>query len=338
MGPATVAPFVLAFALAMLAGEALWRGGVHLLNRTDAYGMEQLYIDGMDELLAKDTAFFHENFAGSLTKRVLSFASQFENFVDTVAFRVVANLLPLAFASVVLWRIDPLLVLVLLGMITASGLAVAPLIRRRQALVNAREASWNRLSGHVADTLTNMDAVRAYASERREAAEHARRVREHRTLTLRSWDYNNLRIDTVVAPMSIVTNVVGLLIALAVATREGGPGPAAVVVTFAYIVQATGLLFDFNQIWRQLERVGHRGRAVRRAAARPADRAGPRRARGAPDRPGGRPVGAGALHPRRAGHAAVRRARPARRRRRAGRAWSDARAGARRRSSGCCCG
>ena len=97
--------------------------------------MEQLYIDGMDELLAKDTAFFHENFAGSLTKRVLSFASQFENFVDTLAFRIVANLLPLAFASVVLWRIDPLLVLVLLGMIAASGLAVAPLIRRRQALV-----------------------------------------------------------------------------------------------------------------------------------------------------------------------------------------------------------
>ena len=61
-------------------------------------------------------------------------------------------------------------------MIAASALAVAPLIRRRQALVDAREASWVRLSGHVADTLSNMDAVRAYASERREAAEHARRV------------------------------------------------------------------------------------------------------------------------------------------------------------------
>jgi ATP-binding cassette subfamily B protein len=245
---------VVGFAAAMLAGEVCWRAGIHCLNRTDAYGIEQLHLDGMDALLAKDTAFFHENFAGSLTKRVLSFASQFEDFVDTLVFRVVANLLPLVFASVVLWRIDPLLVLVLLGMMTATGFAVAPLIRRRQALVNAREASWVRLSGHVADTLTNMDAVRAYASERREAAEHERRVREHRTLALRSWDYNNLRIDTIVGPMSIITNVVGLLLAVAVATREGGPGAAAVVVTFTYIVQSTGVLFDFNQIWRQLER------------------------------------------------------------------------------------
>ena len=251
---ALVAPYVWGFAAAMLAGQLFWRAGIHCLNRTDAYGMEQLYIDGMDELLAKDAAFFHENFAGSLTKRVLSFASQYEDFVDVLAFRIVANVLPLGFASVVLWQFDPRLVLVLLGMIAVSALAVAPLIRRRQALVDAREASWVRLSGHVADTLSNMDAVRAYASERREAAEHERRVREHRRLTLMSWDYNNLRIDTIVGPMSIVTNIVGFLLALVVANRDGGPGPVAVVVTFAYLAQATGVLFDFNSIWRQLER------------------------------------------------------------------------------------
>ena len=251
---ALVAPYVAAFAAAMLAGQLCWRVGIHCLNRTDAYGMERLHLDGLDELLAKDAAFFHENFAGSLTKRVLSYASQYEDFVDTLAFQIVANVLPLAFASVVLWQFDPFLVLVLLGMITLSVLAVAPLIRRRQALVDAREASWTRMSGHVADTLTNMDAVRAYASERREAAEHERRVHEHRRQTLLSWDYNNLRIDTIVGPLSIVTNVVGFLLALAVATRDGGPGAAAVIVTFAYLAQATGVLFEFNQIWRQLER------------------------------------------------------------------------------------
>ena len=253
-GAPSVTGHALVFAGALLAGEVFFRAGIHCLNRTDAYGMERLYVDGLDELLAKDAAFFHENFAGSLTKRVLSYASQFEDFVDTLAFQIVANVLPLVFASIVLWQFDPLLVLVLLGMLTLSALAVAPLIRRRQAMVAAREAAWTRLSGHVADTLSNMDAVRAYASERREAAEHGRRVREHRALMLRSWDYNNLRIDTVVGPLSVVTNVVGLLLAISVAGRPGGPGVAAVVVTFAYLSQATSMLFEFNQIWRHLER------------------------------------------------------------------------------------
>jgi len=251
---ATVAPLVLGFFASLLAGQAFWRAGIHCLNRADARGIENLYVDGMDALLAKDASFFHENFSGSLTKRVLSFASQYEDFVDTLAFQIVAQVLPLTFASVVLWRYDPWLVVVLVGMIVVTAVVVVPLIRRRQVLVDAREASWTRLSGHVADTLTNMDAVRAYASELREAAEHRRRVAEHKRLTLRAWDYNNLRIDTVVAPMSVLTNAAGLVLALLVALREGGPGVGAVVVTVAYFTQTTRILFEFNQTYRHLER------------------------------------------------------------------------------------
>lgn len=111
---ATVLPYVRGFVGLMLLAEVLWRAGVHCLNRTDGRGIENLYVVGMNELLAKDAAFFHDNFAGSLTKRVLSFAARFEDFADTLAFSVVANILPLAFASVILWRYDPLLVVVLL--------------------------------------------------------------------------------------------------------------------------------------------------------------------------------------------------------------------------------
>ncbi len=88
---ATVLPYVLGFAALMLLAEALWRAGVHCLNRTDGRGIENLYVVGMNELFAKDAAFFHDNFAGSLTKRVLNFAARFEDFVDTLAFSVVAH-------------------------------------------------------------------------------------------------------------------------------------------------------------------------------------------------------------------------------------------------------
>src|SRR5687767_11619787 len=70
---AALLPYVLGFGALLLAGEALWRVGMHFLNRTDARGIERLGVVGMDELLTKDAAFFHDNFAGSLTKRVLGF-------------------------------------------------------------------------------------------------------------------------------------------------------------------------------------------------------------------------------------------------------------------------
>ena len=40
--------------------------GPALSEPFDARGIEHLYVIGMDELFAKDAAFFHDNFAGSL--------------------------------------------------------------------------------------------------------------------------------------------------------------------------------------------------------------------------------------------------------------------------------
>ena len=272
-------PYVLGFAGVLLFAEVLWRIGIHCLNRLDGRGIENLYVIGMDELLAKDAAFFHDNFAGSLTKRVLSFASRFEDFADNLAFNIVSSLVPLVFASVVLWRYDPLLVAGLIGLIVITGAGIAPLIRRRQKLVDQREEAIARVSGHVADSLTNMDTIRAFAAEDREAAEHRSRVAEQRRKSLLSWDYGNLRIDTLVAPMSVLTNVFGLL--LAVALGAGKHGIEAIIVAFTYYSNATQIMFEFNQIYRSAGELADRSRAVHRVAADAADRGRPDRARAA---------------------------------------------------------
>jgi ATP-binding cassette subfamily B protein len=251
VGVSAALPYVLGFAGVMLAGEIAWRFGIHCLNRLDGHGIENLYVIGMDELLAKDAAFFHDNFAGSLTKRVLSFAARFEDFADTLAFNVVSNLVPLVFASVVLWRYSPLFVAGLIGLMTITGVGVVLLIRRRQRLVDQREEAIAAVSGNVADAIGNMDTIRAFAAERREAAEHRLRVAEQRRKSVRSWDYSNLRIDTLVAPMSVLTNMVGVLIAVAL----GGSayGIEVIIVAFTYYSNATQIMFQFNQIYRQLE-------------------------------------------------------------------------------------
>ncbi|MFI8089769.1 ABC transporter ATP-binding protein [Streptomyces sp. NPDC086080] len=248
---ASALPYVLGFGVTLLVAEAVWRVGQHCLNRVDALGMEHLYVRGMDELLAKDAAFFHDNFAGSLTKRVLSFGKRFEDFVDTLTYRIVGSLVPLLFGAVVLWSYEPLLVAGLLVMIALTVVAATPLIRRRQRLVNDREAAIARVSGHVADSLMNMETIRAFAAERREAGEHRSRVADSRRLMLKSWDYGNLRVDTLIAPMSVLTNVLGLLVAIAF----GGPGQGVeeIVVAFTYYSNATQIMFEFNQIYRRLE-------------------------------------------------------------------------------------
>jgi ATP-binding cassette subfamily B protein len=244
-------PYVLGFAGLLLFSEVLWRIGLHFMNRLDGHAIENLYVIGMDELLAKDAAFYHGNFAGSLTKRALSFATCFEEFADTLMFNVVGNLVPIGFACVILWRYSPWLVAALLGLLAVTAIGVVPLIRRRQRLVDQREEAIARVSGHVADSLANMDTVRAFAAERREAAEHAARVADQRRKSILSWDYSNLRIDTVVAPMSVAAQALGLLLAIALGT--GAHGIEAIFVSFTYFSNAMSIMFQFNQIYRNLE-------------------------------------------------------------------------------------
>jgi ATP-binding cassette subfamily B protein len=250
---ATLTPYIVTFTAMWLAGEAMWRLGIHFLNRAAAGGAAKLQTRGMDALFDKDLAFFHDNFAGSLTKKVVSYGSSYEMALATLVFQVAPSLLPLGLVVVVLWQYSPWLVVTLVGMVTLTGLAVAPLIIRRQRLVDAREAAHNHVAGHVADAITNIDAVRMFSREPEEGATHARNVEHWRRLALRSWDYQNRRIDMLTMPLHIGTNVVGLVLAMTLAGGGERFSVAAVFVTFAYYVRVTEVVWDFNQIYRNIE-------------------------------------------------------------------------------------
>jgi ATP-binding cassette subfamily B protein len=246
------APYILLFGLAWLAGEVLWRFGIHFLNRTDSRGVERLYLTGMQSLLAKDLAFFHDNFAGSLTKKVVGYAKSYEAFVDTFAFNIVSNILPALFVMVYLWRYSPLLPLTMLGWLVATFVCVIPLIRRRKKLVDSREEASNEAAGHVADSLTNMEAVRAFAREPHEFTIHEKNVKRWARRALRSWDYQNRRVDLVTTPMYVLSNVSGLILALHVG-QGGSASLEAIFVTFSFYANVTRVMWDFNHIYRNLE-------------------------------------------------------------------------------------
>ena len=150
-----------------------WRVAVILITRVEIYGLEALYIEAMDELLAKDLAFFQSNYAGSLTKRALGYARRFEDVFDVLVFQIAPQRHPARSSCR-----RPVVLLALAdrraaGDAGATLAAVLPLIRRRQALVDVREAASNALAGHLADSISNAEVVRAFASEPDEARIHA---------------------------------------------------------------------------------------------------------------------------------------------------------------------
>ena len=215
--------------------------------------MEALYIEAMDELLAKDLAFFHNNYAGSLTKRALGYARRFEDVFDVLAFQVAPTLLPLGFVAVVLWTYSPWLVVVLLGMLTATlrhGVPAHPPAaaargrprgrverarrprrrldrqRRSGAGVRARAGRGAHPRGQRR-RLRRQDAALLGLPEPARRPRHVADVRRHQHARARSWR----------------------------SASSGGSGASleAVFITFSYYSTATRVMWEFNRVYRNLE-------------------------------------------------------------------------------------
>jgi ATP-binding cassette subfamily B protein len=158
----------------------------------------------------------------------------------------------MVFAFVVLWRFSPWIVVALVGMLILTALCVFPLIKRRMRIVAKREASHNIMTGHIADTLGNIDTVKAFANEDQEQLTHEKYVSDWTKKAKRSWDYQNFRIDVMTSPFFVLTNTLGLVLALLIS--HGNASTLEVVfVTFSYFTQTTRIVWEFSDVYRRLE-------------------------------------------------------------------------------------
>lgn len=244
-------PYIGMFAGAWFIGEVLWRFSFFFLARTEKYAMQHLYNRALKELKRKDIRFFHDNFAGSLTKKAIGYGRNFEGFMDTLTFNVAKFVLPLIFVSVVLWHFSPWLVAALYGWSALVVALVTPLALRRQKMVHEREAAANHMAGHLADVISNMDTVQAFAHEDKEQVRHVKNVRDYMQKAVRSWDYQTFRIDFTISPIYVIINASGL--ALAIALSDSATTIAAIFITFSYFAFITEILWTFNRTYRNLE-------------------------------------------------------------------------------------
>lgn len=250
--PEALLPYVALMALLWGLGELCWRLAFHLLIKFQVTAITALYKDALRWILEKDLGFFNNNFTGSLTKRILAYGQRFENFTDTIAFNITNKIVPLIFISFVLWQFSPWLVVTLFVMIGMLIAIATPRIRHRSQLVKTREEASNTLSGHVADVVTNINAVKSFAHEQEELSTHNKYVGDLMKKTAATWNYHNLHIDTAISPFYVLINAFGLVIAIMLG-RGNAVDIGAIFVTFSYFTTFSRTFWDFNGIYRQLE-------------------------------------------------------------------------------------
>jgi len=243
---------VLTFGILWFLGEVLWRFGMYYLNVIESEGIKSIANNVFQLLMERDYDFFANNFVGSLTKKALVYPRAFEIFTDAIVFQITTNVFPIIFAGVILWRYSPWITLVLLGCLVLLILIASPLIRRRSRLVVLRNDAGSRLSGRLADVLGNAITVKSFAREENEAVAYGDYVDDFKNKFSRVNNFHNLRLDLVISPLYVCTNVVGLLLAVFL-VQKLSLAPGAVVVIFTYFASVTRIFWEINRVYRLIE-------------------------------------------------------------------------------------
>jgi ATP-binding cassette, subfamily B, bacterial len=244
-------PYIWLFGLAWIVGEIFWRLTFYFTIQFEGRALKRMYNYAIERMLERDSIFFQNNFTGSLTKRVLGYPGRFIQFFETILFNIVSSGIPAIFALCILAFISPYLVVIVLFMLAIGIMITRPLIRKRMGLVYRREDALTKLSGHVSDTLSNVLAVKAFARESKELHEHHTNVDNYVSKAITSWNYQNTRIDTIISPFYVATNILGLIIALS--ANIDTPSKAAVFLSFSYFSTITRFFWEFNSIYRRIE-------------------------------------------------------------------------------------
>ncbi len=246
------AKYIILFGVLWFAGELFWRVGMHFLIKLESYGTKNLSTTAFQNLIHREYAFYTNNFVGSLTNKTNAFIRGFESFTDTLYYNIVVNIFSITFAFIVLWRYSPILPIILFLFITTLLVIVLPIIKKRSKLVALRHDAGSKLSGRLSDVVTNMAAIKSFAAEEHESKIYGTYVNDYIRKFKAAADYHNLNIDTLLSPMYVITNVVGLIAAIFIGDKLN-LAPSITFVVFSYYSQITRIFWEINHIYRTIE-------------------------------------------------------------------------------------
>ena len=241
------------YAGAIIFGELVcWRLVLFLCWKGEVRGMFNLRKRIFDHLSEQSMHFHNSKFTGSLVNQTTRFVSSYERLCDTIIWQIIPLVSSFAFALTILGFKLPLFALVLAGL-SAIFMLFAWFSFKKVRVLNEREATASsELTGQLADSITNMSAVKSYAREKHEALLFSKRNEKYQFSSLnlmRSIIKRDIVFGTILVAISIST-----VIFLIGGNAWFGVPIGTLFLAYSYMTNIWGQLWQFNRILRDVNR------------------------------------------------------------------------------------
>lgn len=243
--------FAIVAACAVISGIG-WRVLVSWLWKFEDYTMRDLNETVFNYLTQQSHRFFTNRFAGSLVSQAGKFSGSFERLYDTMLWSFYTLILNYIFSVIVLVQVVPAFTALLVAS-SILFIGIVTHLKRKEAPYNeAVTETENDRTGQLADSITNIAAVKSYANEDKERKLFAIRNNAvvKASMDLRSIFIRHEYVGSSISKSVAVLSVVGAVLAVVQFKQSIG----VVLLIMTYVGNILGRLWDIQFSFRSVNR------------------------------------------------------------------------------------
>ncbi|MDH5597417.1 MAG: ABC transporter ATP-binding protein/permease [Candidatus Peregrinibacteria bacterium] len=214
--------------------------------------MRDLYNSSFEYLHKHSHRFFTDNFAGSLVKKVGRFVRSFEGYVDRLYFDLLPLGIKITFIFSILFWLDSLIGLIVLGWSLIFIVSTLVLTRYKWKYDVARAKMDTKVTGLLADTITNNPNLKFFATMKYEMKRFAQTMERWANTTVREWNVGQYS-DAFQGFMVILLEFLVLYVAVQGWSR-GELSVGDFVLLQAYLFDIFRTIWSFGRTIRDLYR------------------------------------------------------------------------------------
>ncbi|MGH7196685.1 MAG: ABC transporter ATP-binding protein [Candidatus Saccharimonadales bacterium] len=232
-------------ALVIVGGSFAWRIVIWLIWKLEMLVVRDIHQRVFSHLLDLSANFHANRFGGSLVSQANKLAGAYIRIADTTVFQITTMILAFAFTAIILLPRAPLFVALLL-LFSVIFMTTAVLVTKRVRELNAAEAkASNTQTGYLADSVTNVMAVKGFAAGNYERERYAKATEAARAATTQVMRAS-LKRDTYFG--SVTSGIDALALTLAAASVVFFQADIATVfLVLTYTGNIVKRLWDFCQ-------------------------------------------------------------------------------------------
>ena len=236
---------VLYAVVTLLGGVVLWRIVVLLIWHLEAHVSRDLARTMFSQFMNLSAGFHANSFGGSLVSQTNKFVGSYVRIADTTIFQVYTTLLAYIFTIVILAPRVPFYVVAMVVLSVIFMISTVRATRLVRTLSAEEAAAQNRSTGQLADSITNVMAVKSFASGKSERKRFARVTDATKQATIRLMKASLVReayFASVTSSLQVLA-LVGATASVVVFDSD----IATVFLVLTYTSNISMRLWDFSQ-------------------------------------------------------------------------------------------